>query len=279
MDYLILNNMTSFYSTEAGEYAVLNPYLLMGDFASGAMGSTVLAGYESLNPGPFMQIDEGTLGAQLFGGLSPNELKWRARAQDALMGGETPRISEKAQAAWEMVGGGFRTSPDTDAPNPPGFTDGAAGGKVEGGEWWNTIPSYLKVEEGKVGGKIEVSDYTGYRQSSVKNPEADAIMLGKYTSGPDSYIAVAGDSASYFDLGKDWNVIQEQYDLTDAEMFEYFNQPFLDDALNEGKTICFSHDPTEYAGTYLAQEWEYIKETKNLTDDDLQYEGGIWYVK
>ena len=27
------------------------------------------------------------------------------------MGGETPRISEKAQAAWEMVGGGFRTSP------------------------------------------------------------------------------------------------------------------------------------------------------------------------
>ena len=124
--------MTSFYSTEAGEYAVLNPYLLMGDFASGAMGSSLLAGYESLNPGPFMQIDEGTLGAQLFGGLSPNELKWRARAQDALMGGETPRISEKAQAAWEMVGGGFRTSPDTDAPNPPGFTDGAAGGKVEG---------------------------------------------------------------------------------------------------------------------------------------------------
>ena len=40
----------------------------------------MLAGYESLNPGPFMQIDEGTLGAQLFGGLSPNELKWRANA-------------------------------------------------------------------------------------------------------------------------------------------------------------------------------------------------------
>ena len=75
-----------------------------------------------------MQIDEGTLGAQLFGGLSPNELKWRARAQDALMGGETPRISEKAQAAWEMVDGGFRKSGGADTSKP--FTNEGDGGNV-----------------------------------------------------------------------------------------------------------------------------------------------------
>lgn len=37
--------------------------------------------------------------------------------------------------------------------------------------------------------------------------------------------------------------IKETYGLTDAEMFDAYNRPFLDDAVADGKTIHFSHDP------------------------------------
>ena len=122
LDYLILNNMTSFYSTEAGEYAVLNPYLLMGDFASGAMGSSLLAGYESLNPGPFMQIDEGTPGAQLFGRAEPERAEMARQGEGRADGRRNAAHQRKRPG---RMGDGRRrvphVPPDADAPNPPGF--------------------------------------------------------------------------------------------------------------------------------------------------------------
>ena len=152
------------------------------------------------------------------------------------------------------------------------------------------IPNYLKVDHGKVEGKIPVEDYKNIRRTSITNPSAGSIMLGKFTPtiengvadwskpGPDSYIAKAGQTSTYFNLGSDWGKIQDKFGLTDMEMFEYFNKPALDDAFASGKTIQFSHDPRKTRG-FLKKEWEYIKQRLGLTDENLVNIGGIWYVK
>lgn len=128
--------------------------------------------------------------------------------------------------------------------------------------------SKLKVIDGKVGGKVPVEDFDAIRKSSVKNQKSDSITLGKYTEDVDSYISKAGKDSSYFDLGSDWGKIQNKYNLSDAEMFEYFNKPALNYAISGGKSIRFSHDPRGAKG-FFGSEWSYIKETLNLTDDSL----------
>jgi hypothetical protein len=103
--------------------------------------------------------------------------------------------------------------------------------------------------------------------------------MGKYTEGADSYITMAGDDSLYFSLGDQWGVIKQKYGLTDKDMFEYFNKPVLKDAINSGKMIRFSHNPLEYRTGSLALEWDYIKATLDITDSDLFFKGGFWYVK
>jgi len=131
----------------------------------------------------------------------------------------------------------------------------------------------LEVIDGKVLGKVPVDDFTTIRKRSIHNPDADSMVLGKYTPtivdgkpdwsipGPDSYIARAGNESTYFSLGSEWEEIKRTYGLTDNDMFELFNIPALDDAIASGKTIKFSHKPTLriYKGSALAREWEYLK--------------------
>ena len=105
------------------------------------------------------------------------------------------------------------------------------------------------------------------------------MTLGRYTKGPDSYIARAGTDSSYFDLGSEWNVIKDKYSLTDNEMFEYFNVPALQDAIDSGKTIRFSHNPLENEHSFLGSEWAFLKVALQVTDDSLIFEGGYWYVR
>jgi len=83
-----------------------------------------------------------------------------------------------------------------------GITEGA-GNLIDG----------IKITDGKVGGKIPVDEFKTIRQSSIKNPNADSITLGKYTNGLDSYIAKAGDNSSYFDMGSEWNTVRKKYNL------------------------------------------------------------------
>ncbi len=129
-----------------------------------------------------------------------------------------------------------------------------------------------------VGGKIPVDEYNDIRGSSVKNPDSDTLTLGSYgDGGADSYTARAGET-SYFDMGADWNRVQDKYDLSDDEMFKYFNLPILDEATKGGKTIRFSHNPIGDKG-FLGMEWEYIKSSLGISDVDLVFEGGFWYVK
>ena len=163
-------------------------------------------------------------------------------------------------------------------------------GKTGGGKPLNKIDG-IKIVDGKVGGKIPIDDYHQLREASVHNVHSDSLTLGKYTpsiengapnwnkAGPDSYIAKAGKDSTYFDMGKDWDVVKKKYNLTDEDIFELLNVPALDDAVRSGKEIRFSHDPRldEYRDSFLKQEWIYLQDQHNYSY--LVEKGGIWYGK
>ena len=133
--------------------------------------------------------------------------------------------------------------------------------------------------------------YTDYRKMSIKNPESDTMTLGKYeptmrpdgtkdyrTPGSGSYNVLAeADGSSYFDMGKFWNEIQEEHHLNSEQMFDAFNKQALDDAVAQGKTIRFSHNPTleEYKNSALRWEWDYLQEQHGYKG--LKPKGGYWY--
>ena len=139
---------------------------------------------------------------------------------------------------------------------------------------------------------MPLEEYEMYRTKSVINPDSDTMTLGKYeptirpdgtqdwsTPGPNSYISKAGDT-TYFSLGDDWNKLTEAYHLDSRgeQMFEAFNKPALDDAVAQGKTIRFSHDPTLkiYEKSAIRWEWDYLKEHHGYKDVD--FVGGYWYA-
>lgn len=43
--------------------------------------------------------------------------------------------------------------------------------------------------------------------------------------------------------------------------------------------IRFLHDSCALGGGFLRDEWELLELTLNLTDSNLFFEGGFWYVK
>ena len=148
----------------------------------------------------------------------------------------------------------------------------------------------LQVLDGKVN-KIPLEEYEYYRLKSIHNPDSATMTLGKYeptirpdgtpdwsTPGPNSYISKAGDT-TYFSLGDDWDKLTKAYNLDSRgeQMFEAFNKPALDDAVAQGKTIRFSHDPTLkiYEKSAIRWEWDYLKEQHGY--NGLKPKGGYWY--
>ena len=138
---------------------------------------------------------------------------------------------------------------------------------------------------------MPLEEYEMYRTKSVINPDSDTMTLGKYeptirpdgtpdwsTPGPNSYISKAGDT-TYFSLGDDWNKLTEAYHLDSRgkQMFEAFNKPALDDAVAQGKTIRFSHNPKlpQYEESALRWEWDYLKEHHGYVD--VYKKGDFWY--
>ena len=97
--------------------------------------------------------------------------------------------------------------------------------------------------------------------------------------GPDSYIAKAGLDSSYFDMGEQWQRLEDKYGLTDRQLFDMFNKPFLDDAIENGMEIRFSHNPLNYRKGALVEEWKYIKKIMNIRNNNLVKKGGYWYVE
>ena len=108
---------------------------------------------------------------------------------------------------------------------------------------------------------IPIKDYTEISESAAHNGYSNKVMLGKYDGGgSNSYIQKAKDGGySYFDLGEDWGIIETKYNLTDDDMFKVFNEPFLDDGINGGKSFTFSHNPVGDTGA-LGKEYNYLKQ-------------------
>ena len=139
-----------------------------------------------------------------------------------------------------------------------GCSEAAEGaGKSAGGTSGGTQNPPANAYQG--GSKtISYTDYDNIYKSSIHNAGKDKVMLGKYDGGgTTSYITKAGSEYEYFSLGKDWDVIKAKYGYTDNDMFKLFNEAFLDDGINAGKTFQFSHSPINDTGT-LAQEYQYL---------------------
>lgn len=102
--------------------------------------------------------------------------------------------------------------------------------------------------------------------------------LGKYDGGGyNCYIEKAkSEEAMYFNMGELWGDTKNKYRLTDHQMFDAFNIPVLDYAIESGKTIKFSHDPRkETIDSSLLKEWRHL-ESKGYID--LEPKGGFWYA-
>ncbi|MDT0109685.1 hypothetical protein QJV45_04380 [Listeria booriae] len=153
------------------------------------------------------------------------------------------------------------------------------------------IDNLIVTPKGMVIGKIPLEDFQNIRAQSLHNVDADTLLLGKYEPtiidgvkcwdmpANNSYNIVAGNNGhTYFDLGSEWDSIQKQFNLDEVEMFDLFNRPALDDAIISGKTIVFSHNPLDYDSGAIVKEWEYIKNTLNLTDNDLHLVNGLFEV-
>ena len=162
-----------------------------------------------------------------------------------------------------------------------------AGKVVESGS--KTING-LNIIDGKVDGKIPLAEYKKYRVDSVHNIDSDTMTLGKYEPtiradgtkdfsipGPGAYTVKAGDT-TYFSLGTEWDKITDTYglDVAGQNMFDYFNKPALDDAINAGKEIRFSHNPEAYGECALKWEWDYLQEKHGYFA--LEKKGDFWYA-
>ena len=120
--------------------------------------------------------------------------------------------------------------------------------------------SFDEVKKVVEGGRkvISYTEYDNIYQSSIHNAGKEKVMLRKYDGGgPTSYITKAGDDYTYFSLGNEWDTIKTKYGYTDDEMFKLFNEAFLDDGINEGKTFQFSHNPINDTGA-LGKEYQYL---------------------
>ena len=159
-----------------------------------------------------------------------------------------------------------------------------------------TAEKFVDTGKGTAGstlGKMSAKDAVAYREwnyekireLSVKNPDADSMTLGKYVPGedgkpaPTAYTEMAKKTGdTYFDLGMQWGEIEEAYTLTDTDMFDLFNTSALDKAVQEGKTIRFTHNPTLeiYKDSALADEWRYLISKHGYKK--LEPGGDYWYA-
>ena len=113
---------------------------------------------------------------------------------------------------------------------------------------------------------------------STKQSSLPKVMLGKYDNGSASgYIAKAGNSHTYFDMGNKWDeaknlVIGGSNNWAD-EMWE-INKKFLKDQKNQGKEFWLSHDPFSPGNDEF-----FAREVNWLIDNNVQnfqQIGGLW---
>ncbi|MCG7414559.1 hypothetical protein [Microbacterium aurum] len=106
-------------------------------------------------------------------------------------------------------------------------------------------------------------NYFDLLDSSVHNPNGLEAILGKFrvpgTASTSTSPRAGSPPATYFSLGDDWGKIADAHHLTDGDMFDAFNVPFLERVIAEGKPISFSHNPLDFPGSALADELDFLE--------------------
>jgi hypothetical protein len=110
--------------------------------------------------------------------------------------------------------------------------------------------------------KMTTGQWHAIRTASVHNTSTPVVTLGKW-EGPESERSYTNkaikEGNEYFDLGNDWSAIRARHELSEEDMFILFNRPFLDDIIQEGKTIRFTHSPEGDRGA-LGSELKYLED-------------------
>ena len=117
-------------------------------------------------------------------------------------------------------------------------------------------------------------------ENSTHNPDAESMTLGKYgDGGDDSYIGKAGDDSTYYN-SDNYEGIQDEYHQSDSDMYEAGgNKDFVEQNIDEGKDVQFSHDPRVDDGA-LGEEWGTVQEKTGANDDDLvEGEDGMLHLE
>ncbi len=115
----------------------------------------------------------------------------------------------------------------------------------------------------------DVADPEQVRRASVHNPDSDTAMLGKWD--PDHpelrYTTRAEEGGhSYFSIDA-WDDVKSAQGLDDAQMFERYNIPFLQDQVANHKDIHFSHLPKD-DDSALWKELSWLRNNDYDFDED-----------
>lgn len=132
-------------------------------------------------------------------------------------------------------------------------------------------PVAKHTHEDGTSSSIPLDTYIEMRDMGLHNPESDTLVLGRWIeNSEESYISVAQRAnAMYFDMGVDgFNYVTNTYKVPADDMFEFFNEPVLDKAIAEGKSIRFTHDPDARQNSFLWLEARYLESFDYMISPD-----------
>ncbi|WP_434318756.1 hypothetical protein [Leifsonia sp. P73] len=126
--------------------------------------------------------------------------------------------------------------------------------------------------------KMTIAEWDAVRSASMHNTSSPEVTLGKWegSGSKNSYTNQAIKSGNqYFDLGENWPTIRAQNGLSEEDMFNLFNRPFLDDIIRDGKAVNFTHDPVGDLGA-LGDELNYLKKNGYVFDPEAMIARKKW---
>lgn len=110
--------------------------------------------------------------------------------------------------------------------------------------------------------KMSLKELTDLYEQSIHNMDAKQATLGKWIEdSPKSYERVAQDAGdAHFNL-KDpgWENARNAYRLTNNDLYELLNKPFLEQIIEKKVPVRFTDDPTLRPGSALNKELKYLE--------------------
>jgi len=156
----------------------------------------------------------------------------------------------------------FRTPPSKSAKTGGGASAGSGSSAVPVKKRGETEPLKKKGQEKRKdeAKKPVVHDYDQLAKDATHNPDSKTVYLGRGNKDGVSYVDSAkADNATYFEP-KDWDGLVKQMDDDPDKIFQV-NQKFLEQQIEAGKTIKFTHPPdASSGGFYYQQELEFLKD-------------------